>query len=417
MSQSQLPPLEHFDCDSDNASLGVRWEKWKRSLDIYLFAANINDSKKKRATLLHMGGPTLQDIYFNIPGAHIPVEPQPDVPGDQTSDVYKTAIDKLDDYFMPKQSSVYERHVFRLLKQDAGEKFEKFVLRLRTQSSKCKFSNEEDSLIDQITEKCASNDLRKKILKLGDTVTLDKIITEANLLESVQRQLTDFSDSTQTINKIEIKRNNDSGMKCSRCGSLKHKNDKYCPAKDKECLKCGYVGHFKSQCRTRASKRKNTNFNDNKHSAKRSRADLTNNNATFKPHSNPDVTSQNINYIFYMDDDTKVNCYIGGVNLELHIDSGSISNIISDKTWIQLKKQGIQVTNQIANPNKTFMAYGSDKPLTVLGSFEAQISLGPESKKDIFYVIKDGNRDLLGKDTAIALKVLKLGINNINSEI
>ena len=115
-----------------------------------------------------------------------------------------------------------------------------------------------------------------------------------------------------------------------------------------------------------------------------------------------------------MDDDSKINCNIGGVDVELLIDSGSASNIISDKTWVHLKDCGVQVTNQISNPDKTFMGYGSNTPLTVLGSFESKISLGPEIKTDIFYVIKDGNRDLLGKNTALALKVLKLGLN-INS--
>ena len=264
MSQSQLPALEHFDSDNDPASLGVRWEKWKRALDIYLFAANIVDPLKKRATLLHVGGPALQDIYFNIPGAHIQDEqvPVPGSSGTTQGDVYKIALEKLDEYFVPKQSGVYERHLFRLIKQDSGEKFEKFLLRLRTQSSKCNFSKEEENLIDQITEKCASNELRKKILTLGDTATLDKIITEANVLESVQRQLTDFNEGAQSINKIDIRKTNSFESKCARCGAARHKNENSCPAKNKECLKCGYVGHFKSQCRTRASKRKITTNSD-----------------------------------------------------------------------------------------------------------------------------------------------------------
>lgn len=416
MSQSQLPALEHFDCESDPTSLGVRWEKWKRALEIYLFAANIDDPKKKRATLLHMGGQTLQDIYFNIPGAHVPDEFNEGEANAQV-DVFITALEKLDEYFLPRQSGVYERHLFRLIKQEPQEKFEKFLLRLRIQSAKCKFTNEEN-IIDQITEKCGSNELRKKILTLGDTATLDKIITEANILESIQRQMTNFSDNTQSINKIDFKRTNGSDAKCSRCGARAHqKNEKPCPAKDKECLKCGYFGHFKSQCRTSASKRKSTNSNENRKVFKKPRFDAKGSNdfKDIRSKQQPESDGKtNINYIFYMDDDTTVNCNIGGVNVELLIDSGSTANIISEKTWTHLKGCGVRVSNQVTNSDKIFMAYGSNTPLTVLGSFEADISLGPELKNDTFYVIKDGNRDLLGKNTAIAFKVLKLGLN-INS--
>lgn len=66
-----LPSLEQFDCEGDQASVGVRWERWKSGLEIYLSASRIEDTKIKRATLLHIGGLALQEIYYNIPGAHI----------------------------------------------------------------------------------------------------------------------------------------------------------------------------------------------------------------------------------------------------------------------------------------------------------------------------------------------------------
>lgn len=81
-----------------------------------------------------MGGQGLQDIYINIPGAHILDESAETPSTDKASDVCKTAIDKLNKYFLPKQNRVYERHLFRLIKQEPGEKFGKFLLRLQTQS-------------------------------------------------------------------------------------------------------------------------------------------------------------------------------------------------------------------------------------------------------------------------------------------
>lgn len=151
---SQIPPLETFDCEGEPASVGLRWEKWKRGLEIFLTATDVSDPKKRKANLLHLGGLTLQEIYHNLPD-----EQEAEHGGDE----YEIAIKKLDEYFSPKQSKIYERHLFRLLKQEPGEKFEKFLVRLRNQGSKCKFVNQEDNIIDQIVEKCSSKDLRKKI--------------------------------------------------------------------------------------------------------------------------------------------------------------------------------------------------------------------------------------------------------------
>lgn len=68
--------------------------------------------------------------------------------------------------------------------------------------------------LDQITEKCSSQELRKKILLTGDTITVDKIITEAVSLETVKRQLSDFKHKQNAIvNKIETQKKSIKNMK------------------------------------------------------------------------------------------------------------------------------------------------------------------------------------------------------------
>lgn len=406
---SQIPPLEAFDCEGDASSVGLRWEKWKRGFDIFVVASEITDATKKKATLLHVGGLMLQEIFHNIPD---------DVSAEEDDDVYKSAVKKLDDYFSPKQSKIYERHLFRLIKQEASEKFEKFLVRLRHQCSKCKFANPDDNLIDQIVEKCSSKDLRKKILTWGDDVTLDKIISQANAIEAVDRQLSGYNQEslTPSINKIDVKRDSSGTAGCTRCGSIHHNRDSNaCPAKLKQCLKCGFVGHFRNQCKTRASKRQSSVSIANKYPHKKfnpTKKDDDKSNAI--SNRKPASAKSNIDYIFHIDDDATVSCNIGGVKVDMIIDSGSRCNILSDTTWKNLKKCGITITNQIANPDKTFVAYGSDQPLSVIGSFDADIRIGNRVQTGTFYVIKDGTRDLLGKDTAILLQVLKLGVE-VNS--
>lgn len=329
---AQLPTLEPFDCEGDPASVGQRWEKWKRAFELFSTASNVDNAEKKRATLLHSGGLTLQEVYFNLPGAHVECSDE-----NSSIDVFKVAIQKLDEYFSPKQSNVYERHLFRLLKQEQGEKFEKFLIRLRHQSKKCNFAKEEDNLIDQITEKCSSTELRKKILTIGDAATLDKIITEANAIEAVDRQLNNFNprdNSDQFVNKIGT--NNNKGSQCTRCGSNRHNSDSStCPARSKQCNKCKYIGHFQSQCRTRADKRK-LDFDRNKNVKKP------------KYYKKPENGTQKekIDYIFHIDDDDVVNCELGGVMIDMIIDSGSKCNIISSKTWTQLKDCNVKKKNR-----------------------------------------------------------------------
>lgn len=353
---SQIPPLEFLDCEGEPASVGLRWEKWKRALELYLIATNVTKPEAKRATLLHMGGLALQEIYYNIPGAHVEST-------EEKEDIYVVAINNLDKYFAPKQSRIYERHLFRLIKQENGEKFDKFLVRLRHQCAKCKFTASEENMMDQITEKCESVELRKKILTLGDDVTLDKIIFEANALETVHRQLSNFdslgSHKDLSINRIEATKRKLNSVPCSRCTGNHTNDSKYCPAKDKKCLKCGFTGHFRKCCRTRASKRKLDDIPPKSVSASK------------KPKTK---LAEEVDYIFHLDGDNFITCILGTVKLHMLIDSGSKCNIITDQTWEILKNSGVRVENQVKNPKKTFMAYGS-QPLTVLGSPKIQLHL------------------------------------------
>ena len=112
-ASSTIPSLDHFDCEGDPTSVGTRWEKWKRALGIYLLAANIDTPVKKRATLLHVGELALQEVYYNLPGAH--------ADEGEGIDVYQMSLENLEQYFAPKQSRIYERYLFRLVRQEEGE--------------------------------------------------------------------------------------------------------------------------------------------------------------------------------------------------------------------------------------------------------------------------------------------------------
>nr|CAI5866936.1 unnamed protein product [Callosobruchus analis] len=399
---STLPGIEQFQCEGDPLSLGTRWDKWKRALQIYLAASDIEDSTRKCAILLHSGGIALQEIFYSIPEAD--VDPNQDV------DVFDAALKRLDEYFLPKQSKLFERYTFRLINQQEGEKFDKFLVRLRHQAAKCHFSNTVEHLIDQITEKCKSKDLRRKILSSGDSITLNDIILEANALESVNRQMQKFEEtdktlpSTSSINKLYIgskRPTNQERDGCSRCGNLKHDSqDPRCPARDLVCTKCNFKGHLRICCKSK--RKRKSPYREVEQKNKRNK---------FTTINKIDCETEGVDYIFHLDNDTTIPCEVGGVLIPMIVDSGSKSNIIDDRTWQILKQNKIKVTKQEKATNKRFVGYSSNTPLTVLGCFEAEIKANNKKENALFYVIRNGYKCLLGKDTATSLGILKIQID------
>lgn len=405
---NSLPPLEVLDVEGDNASVSHRWEKWKRALSIFLEAADIISAQKKRATLLHFGGTSLQEIYYNLPGAHVTAT--------EGVDVFEVAVRKLDEYFLPKQNRVYERHMFRLMKQEDGEKFEKFLVRLRKQADKCNFNEnvKEDHLIDQITEKCTSLELRKKILTVGDTITLERILCEANTLEVVNNQLENYGNKpqgSQEVNAIQYNKNiprdtyqfkqrKFQKKTCNRCGSSRHFSDsENCPAKSKTCHYCNKTGHFRQFCKDRKTTKRRSNDREDKPQEKKK-------------------NKIEVDYVFNVDNDAVIECDVGGVEIGMLVDSGCKVNLITTETWEKLKNLKVRVENQIPEPNKMLLAYGSKTPLNVKGSFETEIKVKDRKEHSTIYIVDGGTRDLLGKETAIRLGVLKIGIevNSVNDE-
>ena len=85
-----LPAVPPFSV-SGHRTHAQRWEKWTKSLDYYLRASGVTDQKQKRSVLLHLAGPDAQEIFETLPN---------------TGDDYKTALNKLNEYFQPKRNLI-----------------------------------------------------------------------------------------------------------------------------------------------------------------------------------------------------------------------------------------------------------------------------------------------------------------------
>ncbi len=125
-----LPAVPPFSVP-DHRTLAQRWEKWTKSLDYYLRTSGVTDQKRKCAVLLHLAGPDVQEIFETLP---------------DTGDDYKTAVEKLNEYFKPKKYIPFERHVFRQAFQQPDESMDAFVTRPKHASltKTCEFGDQTD---------------------------------------------------------------------------------------------------------------------------------------------------------------------------------------------------------------------------------------------------------------------------------
>lgn len=82
-------------------------------------------------------------------------------------------------------------------------------------------------------------------------------------------------------------------------------------------------------------------------------------------------------YIFHImptnENSIKYMLIIGGVPLEMLIDSGSEVNVIDLDTWNKLKNMKISITEIKKGSDKELRGYGSQNCLSIVGEFNAKL--------------------------------------------
>lgn len=99
------------------------------------------------------------------------------------------------------------------------------------------------------------------------------------------------------------------------------------------------------------------------------------------------------------------------VRVKLLVDSGTTVNVIDQKLWKCIKINRVKCVSQ--KSSKELFDFGG-KPLTVIGSFQADVSLYNESKHRLI-VIQEEAPGILGKDTALKLGLLTPKLSSVNS--
>lgn len=372
----------------------MRWKKWIKQFELYLKVKNIEDPDVKRTHLLYYGKEDIQKV----------LEQDDDIV-DYVSDAYQRALRKLNSYYLPKVSRIYERSVFRKLERDVGEKIESFVLRLKKQAEFCDFGDQIDwMIVDQVVEKMKENELKKKILK--GNFNLDEIQAMISANEMVQKQIKSYDTEavSESVNAI-YSHKRPQEFDCFACGKIGHRAKSLnCPAKNKQCGICKKIGHFALKCR------KKVKYNeDSKNQSQLSRDEK------YRPRTasiirnitGEDDRNDNMEIVFNINAGTEVNCIVGGMSLNLIIDTGSSANIIGENDWKRFGSKFI-IQQQLIGSDKTFKAYGSNDFLHVIGRIKMKIEIDEKKHDEWFYIVRNGQRSLLSGETAERLGLIKM---------
>jgi hypothetical protein len=217
------------------------------------------------------GGREIQRIYNSTPPVKEEINeirvPLVEIP------LYANAILRLESYFAAKSNPRLERQLLSEMKQEAGETFNAFVVRLRVQAIRCGFEGERinEEVYFQIMQGARSEKVKhyatteaaKSLDNLISYGINDEIKEQQNIKQvliekaengSYQQVAAIKQSSNQTFIKSTQNRLN---SKCFKCGSAKHFSGNRCPAFDAKCRSCGKVGHFARVCLKRRRDYKN----------------------------------------------------------------------------------------------------------------------------------------------------------------
>lgn len=116
-----------------------------------------------------------------------------------------------------------------------------------------------------------------------------------------------------------------------------------------------------------------------------------------------------------------VACVIGeGPPLDLLIDSGADVNVLTTADWATLETFSSGLCDVSKDPELNLRSYASSENLSISCSFKAWIRTAVGGKPRTFaefVVVKEGAKSLLGRETAVEMKLLAVGleVNHVGS--
>lgn len=230
--------LFHLDPPQQFSFKPADWPNWRVNFERFRIASGLNkeDDYQQIYTLINVMGREAYHIRrtFTFRATE-----------DRTE--YETILWKFDTYFFPPRINVVrERYIFNMRDQNRGETGEQFIDALHKLSKTCEFGAMKDELIrDRIIAGIADSNLSRK-LRYTAKLTLRKAIEIVQDYENPPPRTRPMQVEFVLQNRME--KYNKHTRTCSDCGGHKHRLEISCPARNVQCHKCRYIGHYTEQC-------------------------------------------------------------------------------------------------------------------------------------------------------------------------
>ena len=369
--------LPSFDCSGTPTEVAQRWKKWLGSFEYMAEARDISAAKRLRSLLLHTAGPTVQDLYEDLPDPLAGSEPSGD-------NVYKKCVRILSNHFQADSNPVFERHTFRQMNFGTGESTAQFVVRLRNQARLCDFGDKVDDMIrDQLVSCVVDVDLRRKLLE-NSKLTLAKCLNTIKLHETTAEQAAAMhhGGSSGSNDPVDIHAVPSSQrITCFSCGRPGHRSTSpSCPAKNRKCHQCGRTGHFAKQCRSKSkprdSKQRGTHqVQEDEEEELEESFDI----------SHINQTGGSGHALF-------VTVTVNGHPLKMEVDTGANVALVPESVW---QKHWKQV--ELQKSSMELSTFDGSK-LPVVGKAVVCVEYGQQQLKDRIIVVRGGKHALLGRN-------------------
>ena len=379
MATLQLTPPEPF-----NFKAPDEWPRWRTRFQQFRIASGLagDSAAKQVSTLLYCLGEEAESVLSST-----------DATEDDRKD-YDTVMNKFDEYFKVRRNVIYERARFNRRSQQPGETSEQFIMALYDLAANCNYGELRDEMIrDRIVVGIRNTSLSER-LQLNAELTLEKAKQAVRQSEAVheQNQSLTAQATPGNIDAVQPKayrkqysRYNSGGKQrnttppkgvtkhCPRCGKEPHSREN-CPAKNAICNKCKKRNHFASVCRSKTTSEVVTTtpapeaFLDNVASETPEQAWVT-------------------------------RLELCGQVVTFKIDTGAEVTAINEETHRQVGEPPL-------TPADRKLLGPSTQPLTVLGSFAGDFNHKQRKSKQVVYVVKGLQNNLLGLPAICALQLI-----------